>query len=195
MDMLARFTGRYAIWIVLVWLVGAGAANLAVPQLERVVQSHSRSFLPADAESSVAASAAADLFGESRSNNFNFIVLERDQPLTDEDRRFYDQLIATLRADTKHVTTVTDLWSDPATAAAGQSADRRAVTVMMRLSGMIGSSGATDSVAALRDTVARLGPPHGLRAYVTGPGATIADEFAAIDRQMLGTCRSSSTAT
>jgi RND superfamily putative drug exporter len=129
--MLARFTSRYAIWIVVAWLVAAGAANLAVPALEYVVQSHSRSFLPADAPSSVAASPAAELFGESRSNNFNFIVLECDQPLNEQDRRFYDELIPTLRADAKHVNTVTDLWSDPATAAAGQSADRRAVTVML----------------------------------------------------------------
>src|SRR5437879_5065668 len=184
--MLARFTSRYAIWIVVVWLVAAGGANLLMPQLESVVQSHSRSFLPANATSAVAASAAAELFGEQRSNNFNYVVLERDQPLNDRDHQFYDQLIAAFRADTKHVITVTDLWSDPATAAAGQSADRRAVTVMMRLAGMIGTSQATDSVAALRDTVARLGPPPGLRVYVTGPGATIADEFTAIDRQMLG---------
>lgn len=31
--MLARFTSRYAIWIVLVWLVGAAAANVMVPLL------------------------------------------------------------------------------------------------------------------------------------------------------------------
>jgi RND superfamily putative drug exporter len=123
---LARFTSRYALWIVVVWLVGAGGANLLVPQLERVVENHSRSFLPADAKSSVAASAAAELFGEQHSNNFNYVVLERDQPLGGEDRQFYDRLIATSRADTKHVIAVTDLWSDPATAAAGQSADRRA---------------------------------------------------------------------
>ena len=113
-------------------------------------------------------------------------MLERNQPLNDQDRGFYENLIATLRADTKHVNTVTDLWSDPATATAGQSADRRAVTVMLRLSGMIGTSEATDSVAAVRNTLTRLGPPQGLHSYVTGPGATIADEFTAIDRQMLG---------
>ena len=182
----ARFTSRYAIWIVAVWLVAAGAANLMVPQLEHVVENRARSFLPADSASSVAASAAAELFGESRSNNLNLVVLERVQPLNDQDRRFYQNLIATLRADTQHVNTVTDLWSDPATATAGQSADRRAVTIMLRLSGMIGTSEATDSVAALRNTLTRLGPPQGLHSYVTGPGATIADEFTAIDRQMLG---------
>jgi RND superfamily putative drug exporter len=59
-------------------------------------------------------------------------VLERDQALGGEDRQFYDRVIATSRTDSKHVIAVTDLWSDPATAAAGQSADRHAVTVMMR---------------------------------------------------------------
>ena len=41
-------------------------------------------------------------------------------------------------------------------------------------------------MAAVRNTLTRLGPPQGLHSYVTGPGATIADEFTAIDRQMLG---------
>ena len=50
---------------------------------------------------------------------------------------------------------------------------------------MIGTSQANDSVSAVRDTITRLGPPQGLRTYVTGPGATISDEFAAIDRQLL----------
>ena len=57
---------------------------------------------------------------------------------------------------------------------------------MTRLSGMIGTTQATDSVAAVRDTVSGLDPPKGLQVYVTGPGATITDEFTAIDRQMLG---------
>lgn len=177
---------RYAIWIVILWLVAAGTANLAVPQLEQVVHSRARAFLPPDAPSTLATSSASELFGEPPSSNVNYVVLERDRPLGEQDRQFYDRLVATLRADTKHVSSVIDLWSDPATAAAGQSEDRRAVTVMTQLSGMIGTSQATDSVAALRDTLARLGPPGGLQVYVTGPGATIADEFTAIDRQMLG---------
>src|SRR4051794_4116979 len=43
----------------------------------RTCRSRPLSVLPADAPSSVAAAAAAELFGEQRSNNFNFIVLER----------------------------------------------------------------------------------------------------------------------
>jgi RND superfamily putative drug exporter len=183
---LARFSSRYAIWIVACWLAGAGIANLAVPRLEQVVNTHSRAFMPADSASSVAARSAAELLGEPPSNNLNYIVLERDRPLGEEDRAFYDRLVKTISADAEHVQSITDLWTDPATSAAAQSADSRAVTVMTRLSGMIGTSQATDSVSALRDAVARLGPPQDLHNYVTGPGATIADEFTAIDRQMLG---------
>lgn len=183
---LARFTSRHAIWVVVAWVVAAGAASLAVPQLERVVETHSRSFMPADAPSSVAAQNAATLLDEPASNNLNYVVLEGDQPLGEQDRAFYHRLVESLRADTEHVYSVTDLWSDPTTAAGAHSDDGRAVTVMTRLSGMLGTSQAAESVDALRSTVTRLDPPEGLHVYVTGPGATIADEFSAIDRQMLG---------
>ncbi|KUH93822.1 RND family transporter [Mycobacterium sp. IS-3022] len=185
-ERLAHLTSRYAVWVIVVWVVTAGAANVAVPQLERVAQSHSRSFMPAQAPSSVAALQGATLLGEKPSNNLNYIVLEGDRPLGADDRAFYHRLITSLRAVDEHVYAVTDLWSDPATAAGAQSADGRAVTVMTRLSGMLGTSRAADAVDALRDIVTRLDPPDGLRVYVTGPGATIADEFRAIDRQMLG---------
>jgi RND superfamily putative drug exporter len=181
----ARFTGRWAALVVLGWIVAAGLANLAVPQLERVVASHSRSFMPIDVASVVAANRSAELFGDAPSNNLNYVVLERDQPLQPDDQRFYDTLVAALRADTQHVTSVTDLWADPLTESAAHSRDGHAVDVMLRLSGMLGTSAAADAVAAVRHTVARLAPPAGLHVYVTGPGSTLADEFAAIDHQML----------
>ncbi|OBG28787.1 RND family transporter [Mycobacterium sp. 852002-51057_SCH5723018] len=178
------FSGRYAVLIVGLWLLAAAVANFAVPQLERVVDSHSRSFMPADAPSSAAATRAAQLFAQKPSNNFVYVVLERDQRLTSSDRQFYDALTAALRSDGRHVNAVTDLWSQPATAAGAQSSDGQAVSVMVRLAGMLGTSQARDSVNSVRSTVTRLSPPAGLRVHVTGPGATIVDEFAAIDRQM-----------
>ncbi|CDO86227.1 hypothetical protein AWC29_29720 [Mycobacterium triplex] len=182
----ARISGRYALLVVGVWVAAAAVGNLAVPQLERVIDSHSRSFMPADAPSSVAASRAAELFGQPPSNNFIYVVLERDRPLTPRDRDYYDALTAALAADRKHVDVVTDLWSQPATAAGAQSPDQRAVRVMVRLVGMLGTSQARDSVGSVRKSVAAVGPPAGLRVSVTGPGGTIVDEFTAIDRQMLG---------
>ncbi|ORW95512.1 hypothetical protein AWB92_09960 [Mycobacterium sp. IEC1808] len=183
--MLSRLSGRYAILIVGLWVLAAAGANLAIPQLERVVDTHARAFMPAEAPSSVAASRAAGLFGQKPSNNFVYVVLERDQRLTPRDRQFYDALTAALSADRGHVNALTDLWSQPATAAGAESSDGRAVSLMVRLAGMLGTSAARDSVNAVRGDVAKLSPPPGLRVLVTGPGATIVDEFSAIDRQML----------
>ncbi|OBI37820.1 RND family transporter [Mycobacterium colombiense] len=183
---LARLTGRYAILIVGLWVLVAGVANVAVPQLERVVDSHARSFMPPGAPSAVAAARAAQLFNQTPSNNFVYVVLERDQRLTPQDRLFYDALTTALGSDQRHVYAVTDLWSQPATAAGAQSSDGKAVSVMVRLAGMLGTAQARDSVDAVRGTVHKLSLPAGLQVHVTGPGATIVDEFSAIDRQMLG---------
>ena len=184
--LLSTLTGRHALLIIGLWVAAAAIGNLAVPQLERVVDSHARSFMPAEAPSAIAASAAARLFDQTPSNNFIYVVLERNQPLMARDRQFYDALTAALGSDPSHVYAVTDLWSQPATAAGAQSEDGKAVSVMIRLAGMLGTSAARDSVNFVRNTVARLSPPAGLEVRVTGPGATIVDEFAAIDRQMLG---------
>lgn len=186
MGSLARLTSRYAVLVVGLWVLAAGVANVAVPQLERVVDSHARSFMPPGAPSAVAAARAAQLFNQTPSNNFVYVVLERDQRLTPQDRRFYDALTTALGSDQRHVYAVTDLWSQPATAAGAQSSDGKAVSVMVRLAGMLGTAQARDSVNTVRGTLHKLSPPAGLQVHVTGPGATIVDEFSAIDRQMLG---------
>ena len=171
--------------IISVWVILAALGNVLVPQLERVVEQHARAFMPADAPSSTAVRQSALLFGESPGNNINYVVLERSTGLTGDDRRFYGDLVSRLHADSAQVTSVTDLWSDPVTAEAAVSADGRAAVVMIRLVGDLGTAEAGDAVRAVRTDVSTLGPPAGLDVYVTGPGATIGDEFAAIDRQML----------
>ncbi|ETB33709.1 RND family transporter [Mycobacterium avium subsp. paratuberculosis] len=183
---LGRLTGRYALLVVGLWVLAAAVANVAVPQLERVVDSHARSFMPPSAPSAVAAARAAQLFDQTPSNNFVYVVLERNQRLGAGDRQFYDALTVALGSDHRHVYAVTDLWSQPATAAGAQSTDGQAVSVMVRLAGMLGTAQARDSVNAVRATAQKLGPPAGLQVHVTGPGATIVDKFSAIDRQMLG---------
>ncbi|WP_319449251.1 MULTISPECIES: RND family transporter [unclassified Mycobacterium] len=182
----AQLINRYAPLVLCCWVVAAGVGNVLVPQLETVVAEHSRSFMPAEAESSIAVRRSAELFGEAATNNLNYVVLERDQPLQPQDRAYYDALVSALRADTVHVKSVTDLWADPVTEAVAQSEDGRAANVMIRLAGMLGTTEASDSVGAVRATVARLAAPDGLHVHVTGPGSTIVDEFAEIDRQLLG---------
>lgn len=183
---LARLTGRYALLVVGLWVLTAAAANVAVPQLERVVDSHARSFMPPGAPSAVAAARAAQLFDQAPSNNFVYVVLERNQRLGAGDRQFYNALTAALGSDHRNVYAATDLWSQPATAAGAQSTGGQAVSMMVRLAGMLGTAQARDSVNAVRATAQKLGPPAGLQVHVTGPSATIVDEFSAIDRQMLG---------
>jgi putative drug exporter of the RND superfamily len=181
----ARFAGRYAVFVVLGWVAVAAAGNVCVPQLERVVATHARSFMPTDAASAVAAKRSAELFGGAPSNNLDYVVLQRDRPLLPADRHYYDTLVSALRADTEHVYAVTDLWADPITKSAAESHDGRAADLMVRLSGMLGTAQASAAVTVVRDTVHRVEPPPGLHVYVTGPGGTLTDEFAAIDHQML----------
>jgi RND superfamily putative drug exporter len=63
--LLSRLTGRYALLIIGLWVAAAAVGNVAVPQLERVVDAHARSVMPADAPSAIAASAAAQMFYQS----------------------------------------------------------------------------------------------------------------------------------
>ena len=58
---------------------------------QKVTETHARSFMPADAASSVAARQAATLLGETPEQQLNYVVLERDRPLDEEDRKFYDR--------------------------------------------------------------------------------------------------------
>lgn len=171
--------------MIVVWLGLAALGNVLVPQLESVVESHSRAFMPDDAPSSIAAHRSAEPFDEVPSNNFVYVVLERDSEISAVDRAYYDGIVAQLRADTDHVHSVTDLWALPVAESAALSRDGKAVNVMVRLAGMLGTSEATESVRAVREIVATTPAPQGLSVFVTGAGATIVDEFTAIDRQML----------
>lgn len=182
----ARGLTRHPLLVIGTWLLLALVGNLTVAQLERVVHDHSGSFFPADAPSGVAATRMGQLFGDADSNNAIYLVLESDHALGAPESQYYAQLVERLRADTAHVRSVLDLWSQPAASAVVvQSQDHRAVSVMLQLAGQLGSTSANHAVAAVHDIVAHTPKPDGLSVYVTGPGATIVDEFALIDRQML----------
>ncbi|MGV0807707.1 RND family transporter [Mycolicibacterium setense] len=175
---------RYALLVIAAWLLLAGLGNLAVPQLEHVVKEQSRAFFPADSGATRAAQRMGTLFGDSDSNNVAYVVLDADRTLGESDRGYYRALADRLRTDTPGVESVMDLWDDPTAAAVFESQDHRAAYLMARLSGQLGSSTATEAVGALRAAVDAAGPPEGLRTYVTGPGASLVDEFAALDAQL-----------
>lgn len=184
LESVARAASRYALLVIAAWLLLAGLGNLAVPQLEHVVKEQSRAFFPADSGATRAAQRMGTLFGDSDSNNIAYVVLDADRTLGESDRAYYRALSDRLRMDTPGVESVMDLWDDPTATAVFESQDHRAAYLMARLSGQLGSSTATEAVAALRATVDAVGPPDGMRTYVTGPGASLVDEFAALDAQL-----------
>ena len=112
------------------------------------------------------------------------IVLEGQEPLGDEAHAWYDRMVDRLEADTAHVQSVQDFWSDPLTASGSQSNDGLAAYVQVKLAGNQGEALANESVKSVQSIVRSLPPPPGIEAYVTGPAALAADQNIAGDRSM-----------
>ncbi|SOX53606.1 MMPL family transporter [Mycobacterium ahvazicum] len=172
---IARSIHRFSILIILGWLGLAVFFTIGVPPLEVVEQGHSVSLNPVDAPSFKAMARLGQDFKESNSGALAMIVLEGDQPLGHDAHQYYDELVRRLEADKKHVQHVQNFWGDPVTAAAAQSIDGKAAYVQLNLGGLQGASAGDESVAAVRNIVADLKAPPGLKVYVTGPAATVAD--------------------
>jgi RND superfamily putative drug exporter len=170
--------------IIVGWLALAVYTNTAVPQIEVVGQEQSVPMAAADAPSTIAMNRIGKVFDEFNSNTAVMIVLEGDQPLGDEAHRYYDELIQKLNADTIHVQHVQDFWSDPLTAGGSQSADGKAAYVQVYLAGNMGETLANESVDAAKKIVESVPAPPGVKTYVTGPSALIADTHIAGDRSL-----------
>jgi len=173
-----RLIRLLAIPIAIFWLALAAATNALVPPLEEVGRIHNVAASAPDSPSLIAAKRVGTVFGEYDSDSLVTLVIEGDQPLGDEAHRFGDALVERMRADTEHVQHVQYFWGDPLTAAGAQSNDGKAALIQVYLAGDMGGSQANESVAAVRDVIADVPPPPGIKAYVSGPAAVFADEFA-----------------
>ena len=80
---------------------------------------------------------------------------------------------------------IQNFWGDPLTKGAGQSADGKAAYVQVNLAGKTGSTLANESTEAVQHIVKRTPAPPGVRAYVTGPAAIVADMGHSGDRTVL----------
>ncbi len=125
---------------------------------------------PNDAPSMISMKKVGELFEEGDSDSSVMIVLEGEEPLGDEAHACYDEMVKKLEADTAHVQSVQDFWSDPLTASGSQSNDGKAAYVQVKLAGNQGEALANESVESVQDIVDSLQPPPGVKAYVTGPG-------------------------
>ncbi|HEV7581760.1 MAG TPA: MMPL family transporter, partial [Mycobacterium sp.] len=171
----ARTIHRFSVLIILAWLGLTVFLTVSVPPLEIVEQQHSVSLNPVEAPSFKAMARLGEDFKESNSGALAMIVLEGEQPLGQDAHKYYDELVRRLEADTKHVQHVQNFWGDPVTAAAAQSIDGKAAYVQLNLGGSQGATAGDESVQAIRNIVAGLPTPPGLKTYVTGPAATVAD--------------------
>jgi len=181
----ARTIRKLSVFIILAWVALTLTVTFGVPWLETVGREHSVPLAPQDAPAVRAMQRMGKDFKESDSDSFAILVLEGQQPLGDDAHAYYDGLIRKLKADTKHVEHVQDLWGDRLTAAGAQSPDGKAVYVQLNLAGNQGTSLGQDSIAAVRDILERTPPPPGLQAYVTGPAALIADMQHSGDRSIV----------
>ena len=181
---IAQWIRRLAIPIILGWLALTVITNVAVPQIEAVGQEQSVPMAAQDAPSTIAMNRIGRVFDEFKSNTSVMIVLESDTTLGDEAHLYYNQIVAKLNADTKHVEHVQDFWSDPLTAAGSQSSDGKAAYVQVYLAGNMGEGLANESVEAVKKIIDGVPAPPGIKTYVTGPSALIADTHIAGDRSL-----------
>ncbi len=137
-----------------------------------------------DAPSTIAMNKVGSVFQEFHSNTVVMIVLEGEQPLGEAAHKYYDEIVKKLNADTIHVEHVQDFWSDPLTAAGSQSGDGMATYVQVYLAGNMGEGLANESVEAAKKIVESVPAPPGIKSYVTGPSALIADTHIAGDRSL-----------
>ncbi|OBK74291.1 RND family transporter [Mycobacterium sp. 1274761.0] len=180
----ARTIRRLSLLVILAWLAVLLISTLvsvnwrwasAIPALEHVAERHSVSLMPRDAPSVLAMNRMGQVFKESSSDSSAMIVLEGQQPLGEDAHQYYDGLIRDLRNDSKHVEHVQDLWGDRLTSSSVQSPDGKATYVQVNLVGNQGTALGDQSVAAVRDIVARSHPPAGVKAYVTGAAPLASD--------------------
>ncbi|MCB9409596.1 MMPL family transporter [Mycolicibacterium sp.] len=173
-----RLIRRLSIPIAIIWLALAASSNALIPPLEEIGRIHNVAQSAKDAPSLIAAKRVGTTFGEYDTDSLVTLVIEGDQPLGDAAHRFGDALVERMQADTAHVQHVQYFWGDPLTAAGSQSNDGKAALIQVYLDGDAGSSQANESVASVREIVADTPSPPGVKAYVSGPAALVADEFA-----------------
>jgi putative drug exporter of the RND superfamily len=173
--MIARLIRILSIPIILFWVLLAVALGMVTPPLDTVAAEHSVSLSPHDSPAFQSMLNIGAVFKQFDSDSTAMVVLEGQDKLGDSAHEFYNQIVAKLMADHAHVENVQDFWSDPLTAAGSQSPDGKAAYVQVFLVGAQGTSPSHESVAAVRDIVASVPGPSGVKAYVASNTVLNAD--------------------
>ena len=152
--------------IIVFWVLVAVGLGVLAPSLDAVADKHSVSLAPQNSPAFHGMMNIGHVFKQFDSDSTAMVVLEGQDKLGDSAHNFYNQIVAKLTADHAHVENVQDFWSDPLTAAGSQSPDGKAAYVQVFLVGAQGTGPSKKSVAAVRDIVASVPSPPGVKAYV-----------------------------
>lgn len=178
------FVHRHA-WIVLAfWVLLAAALNVTVPQLETTVSQTSADFLPRSLPANKNLEQMSRDFDAPPSNAVSSIVLVNDDGLGPDDEAYYRRLVTRL-TDSSDVAYLVDFAGHPVTREAAASPDGKALTLFVAAEGSVGSTRAHHAAQGIRAEMAAADKPAGLQTYYTGPTATLADLFSAIDVSLL----------
>ncbi|MFD6198942.1 RND family transporter [Mycobacteriaceae bacterium NPDC060252] len=181
----ARTIRKFSILVVLAWAAFTVVINTVVPQLEPVTDANQGPLVPLDAPSSRALIHIGESFQESDSNSLAMVILEGDHKLNDADHKFYDVLAGKLENDKKHVQYVMNLWGQGTTAAGVQSSDGQAAYTLVRVAGDQGSTVSDESIRAVRELVAEVQPPNGVKVYVSGSAPLSTDMLQVGNQSMI----------
>lgn len=180
---LARTCAKHAWWVLGLWLVLAGALNLAVPQLERTVAEHSAPFTPESPTTETLRQMSRD-FGVPDTTAIGSIVVSSDRELGPADSAYYRDLVARLVADHDDVAYVLDTYGTPGLESLGMSPDGKAIHLIVATTGDVGSTRAHRSTENVRAAVEALPRPPGVDVHFTGAAPTLSDLFSAIDTSL-----------
>lgn len=174
----------FSLPIVLLWVLLVVALGAIFPSLDDVAATRSVPLSPTDSQAYQSMLNIGKVFRQYDSDSTAMVVLEGEDKLGDAAHKYYDEIVAKLRADHEHVQNVQDFWSDPLTAAGSQSVDGRSAYVQIFLNGPQGTTASYESVAAVRDIVESVPPPPGIKAHVAGTTVLNADTSVAGHQSM-----------
>src|SRR5271169_3989151 len=172
---IAHLIRTLALPILLLWLLITVGLHMITPSLDVVADQHAVPISPTDAPAFKSMMRIGKVFKEFDSDSSAMVVLEGQDKLGDSAHVFYNQIVTKLHADRGHVENVQDFWSDPLTAAGSQSPDGKAAYVQVFLVGAQGTGPSKKSVATVRNIVASVPSPPGVKAYVAGNTVLNAD--------------------
>jgi len=163
---IGSFAVKFRWFILVAWIVAAGAVPHFLPSLASVTQGNNANFLPASAPSQHATDLAKP-FGLGTLTPVPVIAAVSEGKLTAGDIAW----LGTLEKDLKGTSTVVKV-SD-----LGQSADGQAEQLQVLSSvGQGDADGLTTLVGNLRSTIAKAGPPSGVQVHLAGAVAIQVDQ-------------------